>query len=250
MDITASVLTLSGSQFPDPPRCSAMERAMAAHAVGIPSIGVFWDEIPYLVPKILRYAAIDVVEFTDLGEVTPPVHRVIKAEDYGIARIKAGSCLHSSFAIMARRLKTLLARTPLGMTISVEPVAWGSLPTLEDVENLIRAAGSPQDVGIQLDLWQAARQGGIPATPLDFPVAEIELCGRGSAGARYDSLKDEAMDRLLLHEDEELDVRAILGRSDCSGAAVSYEMPRQQWRQELSCLQMAEAMVADLGGML
>ena len=223
--ITASALTFGGAKFPELPKHAPMERAEAAKRAGFGSLGVFFRELDELPPKILRIIDVDVAEWADLGHAPLQPGKVRKAEDLGVKRIKAGSCYRTPFAKMAACLDALASSTSL--QIAVEPVAWGSLQGLEDVRKVIEVIGSPPHVGIQLDVWQVRDE--LDQLDTGLPVTEIELSGLGSVhpAGYYASVRDAAMDRKRIMDSSPARIRRVLGMFP--GAAVSYEMPREDW---------------------
>lgn len=247
---TASYLTLAGTPHGEPPRYTMRERAMAAHAAGIPSIGIRLDEP--LDTGALRYAEIPEAEWVELSEpVTPGMADLLKAAcDMGVTRLNTGICVRSTYRDVAANLRHLLDLTaPLGMTVAVEPVAFGMYRTITDIGRLLNAAQVPPDgrCGLLYDMWQITSSGpGAVWWQYRGKIAEIQVCGVRRREPR--SPYRASQDRPLI-ADSDLDIRAWLRKLQDniggSGVPVSYEEPHAAWR-ELSLLQAAEAAAADM----
>ena len=265
MNITASVLSLAGSPFPGKPRFSPLERAKAAHAVGIPAIGVTLDELddlPRKPDRILRYAAIPEAEWIDLRGIPSRVDITrLKTlhDEFGVTRVNVGACDPSTPAKVAARNLRILADDLWFMDmIAVEPVAFGSpdLYTPEQVEDVIAEAGYWANCGVLLDCWQAAQHGTLPGRYADeLPIGEIQICGRTSVQPAYpsDTIHEKmfaaSQDRLYLREDPSFDVRAWLTLvNPHDDIPVSYEVPRRE-HQHMTLTQIAEGIAADLAAL-
>ncbi len=245
--ITASYLTLAGSTHGEPPRYSMLERAKAAHAAGIASIGVRLDE-PFSI-SALRYVQIPECEWIDLSQpVTPHTGNDLwaMANLLGVTRVNAGVCLHDvTPGQAAGNLRRLLGYTArLDMTVAVEPVAFGSFPAIAQIADVIRQAGDR--AGLLYDFTQVNL-----AHELDYlhlgrlPVlAEIQACGFRRGDDRDPFMA--CQDRPLVSESPVMTrqwLRAV--RDKAPGAPVSYENPNKRLR-EMPLLEMAEAAAADM----
>ena len=253
MPLTASYLTLAGSQHKDhQPRYSALDRAKAAHAVGIPAIGILLGEP--IDPATTRYAGITECEWLELAKrVTPTdMENMRIARDHGCTLVKTGLCdNHTPQPEAGLNLWTVInAANDTGMTVAFEPVTWGTLTSLDDVYNVITGAGLSQDVGFCYDLWQVA----IGTAPLDAMVpvdqiAKVEVCGIPEPRLvfnRPDYVELLAMDRPLLTESA-INIPAWVMdlRNRGFTGPVTYEQPVARWR-ELTLLETAERAVRDM----
>lgn len=251
--ITASYLTLAGAPHNDPPRYPMRERAMAAHAVGIPAIGIRLSEP--LDPATLKYAQVPEAEWAELSRpANAGTAQLLAAAagDLGITRVNAGVTHPSTIGDAARHLRQLLDITvPLGITVAVEPIAFGPYRKLDDIMDILAQAGvsASDSCGTLFDMWQitASTAKTEPITgnrPWYRMVAEIQVCG-----VRMNDPRDPftaSQDRPLI-ADSELSIRTWLRLLQDTGitAPVSYEQPHAAWR-ELSLLQTAEAAAADM----
>lgn len=247
MDITCSYLTLCGSTHGQPPRYPMLDRAKAAAAAGIPSMGIRLDEHAVASSAALRYVRIPEAEWVDLGETVTPVHiwRIRYCAEYlGVTRINAGVCAKGITPLeAARNLASLLDVTvPLGITVAVEPVAFGSFTRISDIAGILETADATYpDCGLLYDFFQvAASKGGFFA---DISVAEIQVCGLG--GERDRDPFQASQDRPLI-ADSVIGIPFLLQHiRQVTDAPVSYENPNARLR-ELPLLQMAEAAAADM----
>jgi len=244
----ASYLSLAGNPHGKLPRFSAIERAKAAHAAGIPSIGVLWNEP--LDPAILRYVQVPEAEWFDLSEV-PGIAMIdamrVLRNDYGVTMIKTGLCA-AGFPLddAARNLTDLMGfAATCGLTVAVEPVAWGSAPSLGDTLALMRAAGvdNRSDVGVCYDLWQLVYGSTISERYYVPSLAKIEVSGVSFPDGT--PLQEAAMDRPLL-ADSMYDTRGWVSRITAPrGVPVTYEVPNAHLRN-MPLLETAQAIAIDM----
>ena len=247
--LPASYLTLSGSEHKaHQPRYNALDRAKAAHAVGIPGIGILLGE--ELDPAILKYADVVECEWLDLSQrVTPAdVENLRIAQDYGCSLVKTGLCDNQTTPQQAREnLSTVIdAAGETGMTVAFEPVVWGNLPRLRDADPVISGETDwPEIVGICYDTWQIAT--GSWPEGLWYPttdIAKVEVSGVKLAIP--EDLETAAMDRPLLTESHiniSTWVKDLLSRGFTG--PVTYEQPVARWREQ-SLIETAEAAAADM----
>lgn len=258
MNITASYLTLAGSAYGEPAKYTLLERAKAAHAAGISFIGMSLDDVlPDIVP--LRYVKIPEVEWLDLN-VPPTVSETRKlryaAHYYGVTRVNVGvTAKVSSHARAAENLRRILDITvPLGMTIAVEPVAFGALPLISDVRKILELSGAAaQDAGLLYDWWQTSYDPenlfafGDHSKPLH--LAEVQLCGFRDDDPDTDDPAVTSQDRLKLADSSSVrNMRWLRDELVKLNPAVpfSYELPNAHLRS-LPLMKMAEAAAADMG---
>ena len=232
----ASYLSLSGSSHGQYPRYSPLQRARAANSAGIPSIGVLWNE--EITPSVLQFASIFEVEWFELSSpVTLEMEEALRRlSRVGVRVVKTGLCAPQYpvdwAAVNLRHL--VRVATSYGLTVAVEPVAWGHTPSLHDTLSMMRQADvlDHPDVGICYDLWQVAYGSPWSEQRGDLPrIAKVEI-----SGIQYPtggSIALDAMDRPLLgnsstdHPISEW-VRRILAQQD---VPVTYEVPNQSLRE-------------------
>ncbi len=261
-DVCASVLSLAGTHFPGKPRFDPMARAQAAHAVGIPAIGVTLDELDDLPRSILRYARIPEAEWIDLGRLvsTREVDELRRLHEvYGVTRVNIGACdPFTPGNVAARNLNVLASAAPF-VTFMVEPVAFGSeaLLTPYGVDDVLIHAGDHDNTRILLDCWQVSQNGGLPVGlphPWEKQVGEIQLCGRTSLRdihaypnpTHHERVFAGSQDRRYLNEDPFFHVKTLLDRYP--DVPVSYEVPRQE-HQHMTLSAIAERIAADLAAL-
>jgi hypothetical protein len=235
----ASYLTLAGSPHGDRPKFTALDRAKAAHAAGIPSIGVLLNEP--LDERILRYAAVDEAEWLELKDpITAQQGAALGMlhDYYGVQRVKTGLCdTGTSRRRAAANLRSVIDIAGLfRLQVAVEPVAWGGLPLVADVMHVIREAGAARnpDVGLCFDLWQVAKQPAGHAESRDWSghVNKIEVSGVADDAGR--DLFTSAMDRPHVtesYEDVIGWVKRLRALDSLSAAPVTLELPNAAMRQ-------------------
>lgn len=256
MNITASYLTLSGSAYGEPARYSLLDRAKAAHAAGISSIGMSLDDIlPDIVP--LRHVSIPEVEWLDLN-VPPTISEVRKlhyaAHYYGVTRVNAGvtakACSRKRAAENLKRICDITV--PLGMTVAVEPVAFGAMPLISDVRKILELSGADaSDAGLLYDWWQTSYDPenlfafGDHSAPLH--LAEVQLCGFRDDDPDTDDPAVTSQDRNSLSYESRRSIRWLRDELVKLNPAVpfSYELPNAHLRS-LPLMKMAEAAAADM----
>jgi hypothetical protein len=240
--LTASVLSLAGATFPHKPRFTALQRAKAAHAVGIPAIGVTLTE--QLSRAMLKYVQVPEGEWVDLRSA-PSARQVARlrmlASEYGMERVNVGACdPGTTRATAAASLAALCDQLP-DLTVAVEPVAFGSMHTLREVREVIRRAGSPPNAGILFDFWQVSQYDHIPAGALT-DIAEVQMCGVKSP-RDYADVHAASQDRMLIADYPDVPRMARLVNG--SAAPVSYECPRAEYGY-LELPKIAQAVADDM----
>lgn len=250
MITTSSYLTLAGNEHGKMPRFTALERARAAHVIGIPSIGVLWNEPLDL--EILRYVTVPEAEWFDLSEPLTLEKRaalMTLADWYGVTMIKAGVCDASTppweAAANLAQLVTEAERRG-GLVVAVEPVAWGSVPSLSGVISMMESAGVADNhhAGVCYDLWQIQR-GTVPGNMLpEMSIAKVEVSG--VTCPEPDDLISDAMNRPLV-SDSEVDIPRWLNQIQDRGftGPVTYEVPNAELRN-LSLMDAALATAKDM----
>lgn len=238
----SSYLTLAGSSHGKMPRFTALQRAQAAHAAGITSIGVLWNE--NLTPEILRHAEIFEAEWFELsGPLTDEAKLALHVlPDYGCKLIKTGLCgTQTPVETAAANLGQLVtAASREGLTVAVEPVAWSAVPSLGGTLAMMSLAGvlDHPSVGICYDLWQVAK--GTPYGqwfPEGMRIAKAEVSGITYPGDWVkDGLPDlplitQAMNRPLI-PDSDIDIAewvSMIRKTGFTGP-VTHEVPNVKLR--------------------
>jgi hypothetical protein len=248
MDITISYLSLACAPYGQPSKHDVLARARAAAGAGLKSVGVDFGDLPHLranKTEILSLVKIPECEWVDLGterpygEMQAESLRVLAGE-FGCTRVNCGVCdMLTRVDQAARNLERLASdAAALGMTVAVEPVAFGSLPFTIDIDDMLTLAGRPANAGILVDCWQVSYRGEMRPRRLPFkpvwPVAEIQLCGPTRSGPH--DTREASQDRMSLRNSIEFgswsrDIRTWLAEFNTGGAPVSYEVPRTDWRQ-------------------
>lgn len=244
--VCASYLTLAGSAHGEPPRYSALERAKAAAAHGIKAIGIRLDEP--LDPAILDYVTVPEAEWLDLSrQITPKEDLTlgVLAYDYGLKRINVGLCDRETIWWQAEThlMAIVSAAKRHGLTVCVEPVAFGGIRTLDNVVRLIKHAGYWDDpsVGICYDLWQVAQH--YPELQHSAKITEIQACG---VEFRPADMFAASQDRPLIQHSQIDVVRWVNSlRSHGCTAPLSYELPNVVLRSFGGNLDQTARIVAD-----
>jgi hypothetical protein len=250
--ITASYLTLAGSPHGSKPAYSMLERAKAAHAAGIPSIGVLWNE-PFE-GKAQEYVHLYEVEWFELDhDITAQEKQSLaRLRETGCEMIKAGLCGKDARNTVSALISLAEIAYDLDMTVSVEPVAWGRDSSLADVTGLIEESlgwlyGTAMDtqMGICYDLWQVSQ--GTPWISRDIPVDKIAKAEvSGVSFPLSGSVGENAMNRPLI-ADSAISIPEWVANLRSRGftGMVTYEQPNT-WLRSLPLMKMAEAAAADM----
>lgn len=242
MTITVSYLTMAGASYGQPAQHDPLDRARAASSAGITSIGVDLHEP--VTPAILRYVSVPETEWIDLADEPPPgdIARLLHLiNDYGVTRVNVGVCDTATHEVAARNLQLLAAK--VNITIAVEPVAFGNLRTIADIQRVLKLAEVPT-AGLLYDMWQVQTEYfAIPPAN----IAEIQLSGIQRDGIARTDVRSASQDRALLTESV-ISIPAWLTELHTAGvtAPVSYEVPRAAWRAMPSCEAVAREVTMDL----
>ena len=236
---TSSYLTLAGNEHGKQPRFTALERAKAAHAAGIPSIGVLWNE--HFDPDILKYVSVPEAEWFDLSvplTTAKGASMMTLADWFGVIMIKTGVCTPSvpPWEAAANLAQLVTEAERYGLTVAVEPVAWGSVPSLSGVESMMSLAGVADNphVGVCYDLWQIANGSRDESWfPEGMNIAKVEVSGIReinflSPPKSPDVLVSEAMNRPLVR-DSDIDILSWLKVLGFTGP-VTHEVPNADLR--------------------
>lgn len=236
----SSYLTLAGNEHGKQPRFTALERAKAAHAAGIPSLGVLWNE--HFDPDILKYVSVPEAEWFDLsGSLTLEKRAALMtlADWFGVIMIKTGVCDASTppWEAAANLAQLVTEATRRGLSVAVEPVAWGSVPSLSAVISMMETAGVLDNphVGICYDLWQVQKGTPVPEPlyPSRMRIAKIEVSGLSVRRVNpFPGLMAQAMNRPLV-SGSEVDISAWVTQiRDATGftGPVTHEVPNADLR--------------------
>jgi sugar phosphate isomerase/epimerase len=177
--ITASVLTFAGCDYDKKPDNGPLARAMMAQEAGFCGIGISLAEEPD--SAVLEYGFVPELEWVDLGsEVTDEIcERVVKfARILGCTRLHCGVCTteHVPWKTLVARLHRL-AET--GLDIALEPVAFGALSGVYNVQCIVGIVDDPK-VGWLYDLWHVWHENrAFTWVPPLMPEAikAIQICG-------------------------------------------------------------------------
>lgn len=188
MELCSSYLTLAGSVYGQPPVHSMSERAEAAMHAGFLTMGACVADSA----KCAYFpSTISELEFVDL---THPNWDEVESLWYfadrlgSIKRLKCGSVTPpdnsrknegypSGMVPEANNLRVLAQQAAdHGIKVCVEPVAWGSLPTLDMVLRCMAEAGG-QNMCIMYDTWQVYRtEGKLPFIDASA-IGAVEISG-------------------------------------------------------------------------
>lgn len=183
----ASYLTLCGSAFGQPARYGIAIRSRAALRAGFTGIGADSHEANCdLVSVALKTSQCPVteLEWFDLGKPDWNAARdLMRMADIlaTVTRVNAGICEQSpvSDATLAQTLRRFADLAgEHGLTVAVEPVAFGSSWQPGRVGNIISAANC-RNAGFLWDTWQVGRAlmfGAVCGIPASM-VAEVQLAG-------------------------------------------------------------------------
>lgn len=249
MTVCASYLTLAGSPHGAKPAYSMLERAKAAHAAGIPSIGVLWNE-PFE-EKAQDYVHLYEVEWFELDHdiTTKEKESLSRLRETGCEMIKAGICGKDARNTVSALISLAEVAHDLDMTVAVEPVAWGRDSSLRDVADLIDEADGwlwkTGTTGVCYDLWQVSQ--GTPWISRDIPVGKIaKVEVSGVSFPLEGTVEHRAMNRPLI-SGSDIRIRSWVRslREQGFTGTITYEQPNQ-WLRSLPLMKMAEAAAADM----
>lgn len=183
-EITLSMLTLRGARFDQPAKFTALERAKAAHDAGFHSIGLEYND-PTLTGDVLDWVFVDELEWLNVDRrlSDDTLSDVIKAILMTQAtRINAGVGIGTAEPMPLDRVTANVqaladAIAPYGVTVAMEPIAFGWLPKVADVCQIVRDAGR-DNVGLLLDVFQTHADPTWTHDEIDTSmIAEVQLAG-------------------------------------------------------------------------
>ena len=222
---TASFITLSGGPYDQTPKWDMRTRGMAARNAGIESIGVSIHET--LQPDVLNYVRVPECEWINIDSVVTPmtIDRIRRVRDIlGVTRVNVGACGQTPmpYGFMAKQCAYIARAT--GITVAVEPVAFGSMRRVSEVLNVAEMSDDSR-VGMLWDMWQVHADSSAyrSYTPDPSLIAEIQVCGV----PEYVTFpRPESQDRPLMRFSQ-VDVIAWLRDLKNAGVncPVSYEDP-------------------------
>ncbi len=218
-DITVSYHTLAGNRHGEPAVNKLLARAKAARDAGLRSIGVCIDD--YTNEQDLLYASgwldsagmsVGEVEWLELSgrhDGAAEDTAMHMAQVLHVQRVCVGYCATEApdMATVVRRLGTIgLKALYAGTDVAVESVAFGSLSSITQVQDLVGRVNLP-NVGTLLDTWQLARMAWTPSVDDIDPalVRGVQICGvdapplQGFAGS-HELFLDAQNARRLPHE--------------------------------------------------
>ena len=266
-DITLSYHTLSGSTHGERPLYPLRERALAAQRAGMTSVG--WCHMDYRSYIQLRD---DTDWFFDNGmrasegewlelsqpDVMESTLTFIMGQAFGADRINIGWCSPEQPDIpeLVSQVRDLARRAAdFGQTLAFEPVAFGALGDIRDVQKIVAEAGMA-NLGTLLDAWQLARSyWSADVTDVDVSMAKgIQLSGVSypdPAPGYPDGLFYEAQHDRRLPDEGSFPVREWLKNLIDAGAdtTVACEVISDEMRG-MSLDAAAEAVAASLGNLL
>jgi sugar phosphate isomerase/epimerase len=266
-DVTLSYHTLSGSIHGQRPLYSLRQRAMAAKRAGMTSVG--WCHMDYRSDRQLRD---DAAWFEDNGmraaegewlelsepDVMTSTITFIMGQAFGADRINAGWCSDSEPVTteLAAQVRDLARRAAdFGQTLAFEPVAFGALSDIRDVQTIVAEAGMP-NLGTLLDAWQLARSyWSAGVTDVDVSMAKgIQLSGVNYADPAPDypdGLFHEAQHDRRLPDEGSFPVREWLKNLIDAGVdtTVACEVISDEMRA-MPLTDAAETVAAALGNLL
>lgn len=207
-EVTLSMLCLRGARFDQDPRFTALERAQAAARAGFHSIGIEYND-PGLTSDVLDHVFVDELEWLNVDRrlsddtLSDVVKAILTTQ---ATRINAGVGIGTQSPVplgeVTRNVQALAdAIAPYGVTVAMEPIAFGWLPGVADVCKIVRDAGR-DNVGLLLDVFQVHadptwEHSTIPASM----IAEVQLAGvPASYPADTHGLFMAAMDRPALSD--------------------------------------------------
>lgn len=233
-DVTLSMLTLRGARFDEPARFTALERAKAAHRAGFRSIGLEYND-PTLTSDVLDYVSVPELEWLNVDRrlSDDTLNDVVKVVlTMQATRINAGVGIGTSSPVPLREVTANVcaladALSPYGVMVCMEPIAFGWLPRVSDVRDIVRNANR-DNVGLLLDIFQVHADTSWNHDTIDTSmIAEVQLAGVP------DTYPDDthgrfmaAMDRPMI-KDSRVNVRDWLTHLIDRGyrGPVSYETP-------------------------
>lgn len=240
---------------------------MAAQRAGMTSVG--WCHMDYRSDRQLRDDAdwfadngmrASEGEWLELSEpdVMTSTITFIMGQAFGADRINMGWCspgqpVTSELAAQVRDLARRAA--DFGQTLAFEPVAFGALGDIRDVQKVVAEAGMP-NLGTLLDSWQLARAyWSASVTDLDVSMAKgVQLAGVNYADplpAYPDGLFYEAQHDRRLPDEGNFPVRDWL--KNLIGAGVDTTIACEVISDEMRGMPLdaaAEAVAASLGNLL
>lgn len=246
-EIASAYLTTSGAVFGQSPRHSVMQRAMSAARAGFGSIGCCdLEDVPASLPVPVRE-----LEWFDLTQPDWDTARRMfaTADRIGtVRRIHAGSAYRTpGNAPESRVLRDLaIMAAGHGLTVCVEAVAFGRIPAIEGICQVIREAGQP-NAGLLLDIWHMRRTHGRIWIPRDVPIASVQIAGtdpRQSASmVRSVALHDAMWRTLPDSEPYAAEISAFCRDLLATGydGPVCAEIPMHTFRMSRDCDGMAGA---------
>jgi len=221
------MLSLRGARFDQPARFTVLERAKAARASGLTSLGLEYYD-PSMTPAVLDYVTVPELEWVDVDREVPAAtveHLLTVAGMLGSTRINAGVGIGTKSPVPLEEVTgyvSLFAAAVAPLTVALEPIAFGWLPHARDVAKIVTDVNMP-NLGFLLDMWHISAD----AEPYVLDVASIAEVQLAGIPATYGAdMFAGAMDRPLI-TDSSVDIGAWMTHLESAGYAgpVSYEAP-------------------------
>jgi sugar phosphate isomerase/epimerase len=232
MELGCSYLTLSGSTFGKPPEHGLIERSHTALQGGFSFMGASdLDVMPKHHTRL--YSRVRELEWFDLSHPEwEKADKLFKMADKlgNVARLNVGSC-HSMTGLEVNSLRCIAKRAAFhGVTVAVEPVAFGGFPTLDSVMGLIADAGG-ENMRLLYDTWHVHRtERKLPLVDASS-VAAIQVAG--SYATETGNTQHDAMRRSLPHLGVDVaDITSFLSGMFADGydGPVYVEIPSEYYR--------------------
>lgn len=121
------------------------------------------------------------------------------------------ACLADGFAALCERARAH------GVAIGLELLPWTQLDTVAQGMDLLRAAGSPSNGGLLLDVWHLDRVGQDWAAIAELPADAICAVELSDAGPRSDSVWNDTIGHRRCCGEGSIDLRGFIRAVDSAG---------------------------------
>jgi sugar phosphate isomerase/epimerase len=183
MELTCSYLTLAGCGHEGKPMHALDTRAYAALMAGFSSIGAGPSDTnldPHVLKNMQALGQVTELEWFEMGDPNwAELNELFQfADKLGTVNcLKVGVCKSDRNGSEAEVLRTVAKRAAdHGIRVTVEPVAWGAFPTIDDVLNLMNEAGG-RNMGLLYDTWQVYyHERKLPIVDPEL-ISSIEISG-------------------------------------------------------------------------
>lgn len=190
-EVIVGYRTLAGSRHTEPPRYPLLTRAAAVRNAGFTHMGAGLDDyqddeqIAFWARHIrkagARIACLDWISLNHPADAHALRNMLRLADQLNAKRINVGWCSDEPVypLSVARRLKDLaIAAGDHEVSIAFEPVVFGSLSSVERVQDIIRLAGEP-NIGTLIDSYHFARcRWDTDVSSIDPALVQaVQICG-------------------------------------------------------------------------